>query len=96
MGRKKGIHPVLIAGGVVVIVVAFLIFVPAILGATASGSDLEKYNGTSQQGNDTVRIASVVNNYLVTVTGLPLTVAAYATVLFVFVAVVLWVLRSTR
>lgn len=94
--RKKGIHPILLAGGVVVIVIGFLLFVPYILGATAGQSDLEKYNGTSQQGNETVRISGVASNFFVGMTSAPLVLAAYATSLFVVVASILWVLRKNR
>lgn len=96
MGRRNRINPLFIAGGVVAIVVLFLIFTPAILGATASGNDLEKYNGTSQQGNETVRIGHAMNTYFVGLSGIPLTLAAFATALFVVILAMFWLLRSKK
>ena len=94
MGKRNKIHPIFIAGGVVVIVVALLLFTPAILGATAAGSDLEKYNGSSQQGNDTVRIAGAVDTYLVGLTSIPLVLAAWASALFAVIIVIIWAYRG--
>lgn len=97
MARRRGkINPIFIVGGMVVIVLIFLLFTPAILGAASAGNDLEKYNGTSQQGNDTARIAGVVNGFLVGATSIPLMVAAYAVALLAFVAVILWILKNNR
>lgn len=96
MGKRNRVNPLIIAGGVVVIVVAFLLFVPAILGATSAGSDIEKYNGSSQQGNDTARIAGVIDTYFVGLSGIPLTLAAFATALFVVILAMLWLLRSKK
>ena len=94
MARKKGIHPVWIAGGVVVIVMAFLLFTPAILGSAAASGDLEKYNGSSQQGNDTVKTASVINGFLVGMTGIPLVVAAFVVAIIAFLVVIIWAYRG--
>ena len=96
MGKRGRVNPLIIAGGVVVIVVAFLLFVPAILGATSAGSDIEKYNGSSQQGNDTARIAGVIDTYFVGLTGIPLVLAAFATALFVVIIAMIWVLKRNR
>jgi hypothetical protein len=96
MGKRSRIHPLFIAGGVVAIVVLFLIFTPAILGATAAGNDLEKYNGTSQQGNETVRIGHAINTYFVGIAGIPLTLAAFATAIFVAILAMLWLLKSKK
>lgn len=93
MGKRKG-HPIVIVGGIVVIIVAFIIFVPAILGATAAGGDLEKYNGTSQQGNDTVKTAHAINTYLVGITGIPLTIIAFAVGILMFLVVIIWAYRG--
>lgn len=96
MARKNRVHPLLVAGGVVVIVLALLIFTPFILGATASGNDLEKYNGSSQQGNDTARISHEMNSFFVGLTGIPLVLAAFVSALFVVVIAVMWVLKKNR
>jgi hypothetical protein len=93
MSRKKA-NSLLIMGGVVAIVVMFLIFVPAILGATASQNDLEKYNGSSNQGNETVRISGVVNTFFVGITGIPLVIAAMLTALAVVMVAVLMLARK--
>lgn len=95
MSRRK-INPILLAGGVVVIVIGFLLFVPYILGATAGGADIQKYNGTSDQGNETVRIAGVVNTFYVGMTSTPMVLAAFVSALFVVVMAALWVLKKNH
>lgn len=96
MTKRRGAHPILVVGGIVAIVIALLIFTPAILGATSSGNNVEKYNGTSQAGNDTARIAGGVNTFFVGITGIPLTLAAFATALFAFIVIILWILKRNR
>lgn len=91
--KRKGLHPIILVGGVVAIVLIFLLFVPSILGATAAQNDLEKYNGTSQQGNDTARISGVLDRYLIGVSGLPLTWMAWFVALFAVIVVILWAFK---
>jgi hypothetical protein len=96
MGKRRGLHPIVMVAGVLVIVLLFFIFTPAILGATASNGDLEKYNGTSQQGNDTVRISGVLNTYLVGVTTLPLTWVVMLVAIFCVIVVLVWAFGRKR
>jgi hypothetical protein len=96
MGKKGRINPIIVAGGVVVIVILFVLFTPAILGSASSSGNLEKYNGTSNQGNDTARIANSIDNFFVGLTGIPLTLAAFVAALFVVVIAIIWVLKRNR
>lgn len=89
-------HPIVVVGGVMAIIILFVIFVPAILGATAADRDLEKYNGSSPQGNQTVKTANAIDKYLVTLTGMPLYVIAFFVAISCVIAVVLWTLKKNR
>lgn len=96
MGKRRGLHPIVMVAGVLVILILFLIFTPAILGATAANGDLEKYNGTSQQGNDTVRISGVLNTYLVGVTTVPLEWVVMLVAIFCVIVVLVWAFGRKR
>jgi hypothetical protein len=90
MGKRRGLHPVVMAAGVMVIVLLLFIFTPAILGATAANGDLEKYNGSSQQGNDTVRISGVLDTYLVGITSISFELVVMLVALFCVIVVIIW------
>jgi predicted RND superfamily exporter protein len=90
MGKRKGLHPVVMVAGIMVIVLLFFIFTPAILGATAANGDLEKYNGSSQQGNDTVRISGALNTYLSGITGISFEMVVMLVALFCVIVVLVW------
>jgi len=93
MATKKRMNGIVLVGGVLAIVILFVLFVPAILGATASQGDLEKYNGSSQQGNDTVRIAKSMDTFFVGLTNAPLQIAA---IFLAIVCVMITILMFAR
>lgn len=97
MVKKQGkMNSLVIVGGAMAIIMLFVIFTPAILGATAGDRDLEKYNGTSQAGNQTVKTASVIDTYLVGLTGMPLQVIAFFVAIFCVIAAVLWMGKKNK
>lgn len=88
-------HPIVIVGGIMAIVILLFLFVPSILGATSlSGGNLTKYNGTSDQGNNTARAAGVLDTYLVGLTGIPLEIFMFLVAIACVVVIVLWVGRG--
>jgi len=88
---KKKMSKIVLVGGAMLIVILFVLFVPYILGATAAeGADLQKYNGTSQQGNDTVRAYSAMNTMLIGLTSISLeTIAIFVAILCVIAGLLL-------
>lgn len=92
--KKKGIHPILLAGGVLVILIGLAIFVPAILGSVSGSSDLEKYNGTSDQGNQTVRIAHSIDSFFVGMFDVPLFLGTLLISIFIIILAMLYLSKS--
>lgn len=96
MGKKHGMHPLVLMGGIAVIVLLFVIFVPVILGATANSRDIERYNGTSQTGNETVSAANAIDSYFVGLIGIGMLPVALLVGVFCAVAGVIYVIRGLK
>lgn len=91
--RRKNKTTLFVVGGVMILVIIFMLFIPAILGSASASSDLEKYNGTSDAGNQSVKTAGVINNFLATVSGLGMYLVVFSVAIVIVCAAIMMMLR---
>ena len=92
--KKKGIlFPVIVIFGILAIGTLLLIFTPAIFGSMSSSSEISKYQGNSQAGNDTSDIAGGMDSLVTALYSIP---ARFGLVILVLVGVVVVIIVVYR
>jgi len=91
--KKNVFYPIIILFGILVFITLAVIFTPAIFGSMSASSDLEKYAGASQAGNETARAVSGLDSIVIGVYSLPATSGFLAFVIICLVIVVLVMFR---
>lgn len=92
--KRRKINPLFLVAGIVVIIIGFVIFVPALLGAASETYNLERYNNTGPVGNSTVVMMSGISGLFAMLSGTPLVMLAMGTSIVILALVFISVLRK--
>lgn len=91
--KKNVFYPVIILFGILVFITLAIIFTPAIFGSISASSDLDKYAGASQAGNETARAVNGLDSIIIGVYSLPATSGFLAFGIICLIIIVLVMFR---